>query len=119
MKILILEDDGYRTKRMKSYLQERLSDLQATFVTTALEAIDELATKDWSLVSLDHDLGGLELVESGPGTGYEVACWLEQHPERKPPIIWVHSLNIVGRQRMLAALPDAIEMPGWWNDKDA
>ena len=74
MKILILEDDGYRTKLMKSYLQERLSELTVVFVKTALEAIDKLASEEWSLVSLDHDLGDLEMVESGPGTGYEVAC---------------------------------------------
>ena len=65
---------------------------------------------------MDHDLGGKIYVESGPGTGYEVACWLED-PENKghvPDHIVLHSLNTVGRKKMNMALPQAVDCPGAW-----
>lgn len=113
LQILILEDDPQRTKLML----QKLADKGAVkVVQTAKEAIGWLEIKDWNLLSLDHDLGGEEMVESGPGTGYEVACWLEEHPDRQPGVIWLHSLNPVGRYKMSEALPNAQEKPFWWKE---
>lgn len=43
-----------------------------------------------------------------------VAKWLEENPKFQPKQIIVHSLNAVGRKNILAALPNAIEMPWAW-----
>ena len=110
MNILVLEDDNTRIMAFK----RKFIGCTTTFVKTAKEAIKLLADKYWDILFLDHDLGGEEMVESGPGTGYEVACWLEENPSKKPNRIYLHSLNPVGRQNMKDALPDAIEVPFAW-----
>jgi CheY-like chemotaxis protein len=107
-RILILEDDPERHRAFRKRLEDPV------IVTTAAECIRLLETEEWSDLYLDHDLGGQVYVESGPGTGYEVACWLEEHPERKPSRIVLHSLNPAGRAKMKAALPDAYDRPGIW-----
>jgi CheY-like chemotaxis protein len=110
LKILILEDNPDRIKKFK----RRLIGNVVTIVETAQEAIDRLREDEWDLLSLDHDLGGEEMVPSGPGTGWEVAKWLETNPERKPGRILLHSFNGPGRANMLACLPGAEDCPGWW-----
>lgn len=112
MRILVLEDDPARHKKIR----RRLIGNVVVIVETAQEAIDLLRDEDWNLLSLDHDLGGEQMVESGEGTGWEVAKWLENHPERKPKRILLHSYNTPGRENMLACLPDAENCPGWWYD---
>ena len=77
---------------------------------TAKEAIDLLRTGLVEEASLDHDLspdqmikGGFlgQVYEDGQESGYDVVCWLEQHPEFWPPKgVRVHSANPAGRQRM-------------------
>lgn len=79
----------------------------AVIVETAKEAIDELGKNSWDIVFLDHDLGGSEMVASGPGTGYEVAKWLENNSDKQPPEIVIHSFNPEGARKMKAALPSA------------
>lgn len=72
---------------------------------TAKEAIDYLINfpGPWDLVSLDHDLGGQHYVPSGPGTGYEVACWIEEHQPIINKIV-LHTFNAIGAERMAMAL---------------
>jgi len=71
---------------------------------TAREAIDILASLEIDEVSLDHDLGEpIEVV----GSGYEVACFLEERAVNGlavPSVIRIHSANPVGRQQMTAAI---------------
>jgi len=115
MNILILEDDPTGT-RIPAFKRKFVGHI-ATFVETTKDAIrllNEFPAGYWDILFLDHDLGGEEMVESGPGTGYEVACWLEENPSKKPNRIYLHSLNPVGRQNMKRALPDAIEAPFAW-----
>jgi hypothetical protein len=74
-------------------------------VTTAPEAIALLATGQVASISLDHDLGPPEA-----GTGYDVACWMEQaaHEGIIPAVQWrLHTDNPVGRERMRAAFLNA------------
>jgi len=74
-------------------------------VPTAPEAIALLASGMVSAISLDHDLGPVEA-----GTGYDVACWIEEaaHDDRIPRLDWtLHTDNPVGRERMRAALINA------------
>jgi len=108
-RILILEDNPKRHKLFREKF-----GLHIVIVETTTEAIKLLLEKKWDTLFLDHDLGGQEMVPSGPGTGYEVACWLEEHPSYMPKQVIVHSFNPDGRKRMLAALPDAIDAPGIW-----
>lgn len=96
-----------------------------TWVKTADEAIAALRTGRVTEASLDHDLGlpscracraaclgpeeygkVLELgCQHGEKTGYDVVCWLEQHPEFYPPQgVSVHSMNPAGAARMIQVL---------------
>jgi hypothetical protein len=71
---------------------------------TAKETIDVLSQQRVSHISFDHDLG------DGNGTGYEVACWIEEQAALKTlaPITWtVHSSNSVGRANISQAMQSA------------
>jgi|GEM_PF-1845432 len=123
LRILILDDDPHPDDpenpakagqfRIKQFNRKFIGNI-VKWVMTAEEAIAELAENDWDAVFLDHDLGGETYVESGPGTGYEVAVWLERNPDRQPAQIFIHSLNTSGRDRMKAALPKAVIAPFAW-----
>ena len=72
---------------------------------TAPEAIAFLAMGQVTEISLDHDLG-----EGPVGSGYDVACWIEEHAHEGslPRLTWrIHSANTVGRDNMAAALKSA------------
>ena len=112
MNILILEDDPARMRKFKMNLIGHI----IYHAKTPREAISFLRSKTIDVLFLDHDLAGTGLPEpSGPGTGYEVAVWLEEHPEFKPKQIVLHSLNPSGRARMKQALPEAQDAPGAWD----
>ncbi len=106
LRILILEDCPARQAQFKAMLPtgQTPGAMDIHTVETAAECIEKLKAESWDWLFLDHDLGGEVMVESGPGTGYEVACWLEEHPDRAPFKIVVHSLNDAGAKRILAAL---------------
>jgi len=120
---LILDDDpdyddpqnpAKAGKNRITAFRKKLIGNDITWVMTAADAIEALANNDWDVLFLDHDLGGEAYVKSGPGTGYEVAVWLERNPTRKPPQIFLHSLNTVGRDNMKGALLEAIHAPFAW-----
>ena len=76
------------------------------WVKTAEEAIELLKTGRVKHISLDHDLGDEEIV----GTGYHVACWIEEnaHEGSLARFTWnVHSANPTGRDKMKSALNNA------------
>jgi hypothetical protein len=69
---------------------------------TAQEAVDFLAAGGVTAISLDHDLG-----DEQNGTGYEVACFIEDgafHGTLLPIVVSIHSANPVGRDRMEQAI---------------
>ncbi len=70
---------------------------------TASHAIMFLASGTFGEVSLDHDLG-----PESAGTGYQVACWLEEevmtNPSFPAPIVHVHTVNASARGKMLQAV---------------
>jgi hypothetical protein len=87
----------------------------ATWAKTAEEAIALLGTGQVRFASLDHDLS----VEATLGnwqnekTGYDVVCWLEEHPEFWPPEgVRVHSMNPAGRARMQTVIDKHYNDPG-------
>lgn len=81
-----------------------------TWAKTAEEAINYFRTCNVEQASLDHDLtdeqmvkGGYlgQIYEDGHKSGYDVVCWLEEHPVFWPSKgITVHSANPAGRSRM-------------------
>jgi len=113
--ILILEDNP---ERVKAFRQKFIGST-VVIVDTVTDCIEQLQEKQWDELWLDHDLGGKEMVESGVGTGYAVAQWLELNPHFKPPRIWVHSLNKSGVQNILAALPEAKAYPFGWSNTNS
>jgi hypothetical protein len=75
-------------------------------VYTAQDAIDVLKTGNVNMISLDHDLGD----EKKVGSGYQVACWIEEAAYNKtiPLLYWsIHSQNGVGVLNMMRALDNA------------
>jgi ActR/RegA family two-component response regulator len=103
MKILFLDDDEMRTKQMK----QALIGQDATFVSTASEAIAALKrVGPFDIASLDHDLGGQQMVESGPNTGYEVALFIinELTESMRPRRVILHSFNPAGVASMATCL---------------
>lgn len=111
--ILILDDSMERHHAF----ERMLIGNAVVHVCTAKEAIQAMSQRKFDIVLLDHDLGGGgELEPSGPGTGYEVACWIRDNPDRRPQTIIVHSFNSVGARNMLAVLPAGASWhPGIWN----
>jgi CheY-like chemotaxis protein len=105
--ILVLDDDGGRHKVFARALIGNV----VMHVRTAKEAIRAFAMTQFAAAFLDHDLGGQQMVPSGPGTGYEVAEWLAAHPDNCPRVVYVHSHNPVGVANMRRALPGVIALP--------
>jgi hypothetical protein len=75
-----------------------------TWVKTAREAIELLATGSVIEASLDHDLS-VQATMGNPApneeTGYTVVRWMEEHDVWPPGGVRVHSMNPVGRRRMM------------------
>lgn len=108
--VLILEDCHNRHE----FFRKNLVGNNLVIVETTEEAIRLLSGKMWDFLFLDHDLGGQSQVPSGPGTGYEVACWIEQYPIMKPKVVIIHSHNETGAKRMWHAVKGAYLLPGAW-----
>ena len=111
MRILILDDDLCRHKAFnKKFIGHDVKNVE-----TSQETIDALQNENWDCVFLDHDLGGRVYVQSGKNTGYEVAQWLSNHPEKQPERIIIHSFNPVGAKNMQSLLPKSELIPGAWS----
>jgi CheY-like chemotaxis protein len=113
MKILILDDDkGRHTLFNRNFIGHTITNVE-----TAADAISALRITLYDAVFLDHDLGGHTFVESnGPEeTGYTVAKWMVENPDRKPKIIYIHSFNPTGAANIQSILPGSILAPGLWN----
>ena len=68
-------------------------------VRNAKDGIAALRTMEWDILYLDHDFGAEE-----NGTGYEVACWIEQNRTNSPKKIVLLTSNPVGRENIARAL---------------
>ena len=112
-RVLILEDDDLRIK----HFMRNLVGCHIMVVKEAIHAINYLNNETWDLLLLDHDLGGEQMVDySNKNTGSEVARWLSENPEKKPPAILLHSFNPVGRLNMKKLLPESVVASGGiWN----
>lgn len=112
MNVLILEDDLLRVKQF----ERNWSQHTLTFTDKVDECITLLKNNKYDIVSLDHDLGGQQMISSwGPEeTGYLVAAFLEHNPMYQPTHIFLHSANPVGVANMQKALPRAHVTPVSW-----
>ncbi len=104
--VLVLEDDPGRIEFFKKWMGEEIDH-----TAYASECIKMLKRHRYNVLFLDHDLGGEVYVPSDNVSGFAVARWLAKHPGRKPHLVFLHSMNPVGRKNMLGELPDAIEIP--------
>ena len=112
MQILILEDSSERILKFFRALSDK-ADL--TFVERAECAIQEMYETLFDWAFLDHDLGEGDFLRETDNTGYTVAKWLKEHPERMPKRVIIHSLNPVGAKRMAQCLPKAELYPAVWD----
>jgi|ERR687883_1453848 CheY-like chemotaxis protein len=104
MRILIVEDDESRC----AWFRARLAGATVDITCDVAQAVAWLGERDYAAVLLDHDLADEHYFSNEPDderTGYAVALWLSQHPDRqRDATIIVHSLNYPGAARMVETL---------------
>ena len=112
MRVFVLDDSK---ERLHVFSTKLIGHVLYTAMT-ASEAISILEQEPpFDNIFLDHDLGDQVMAPSGPGTGYEVAQWLSQHPEKTTHCdIIIHSFNSDGAKNMASLLPTARIIPGAW-----
>lgn len=113
MKILVLEDDSSRCKKIVNGLDYST----VVWVTKAKDAIDKLLNDKYDIIMLDHDLSAehyetykdiifsQEVTRTVEPTGMMVAEWLCKN--KVDSTVLVHSLNTGQRQKMVRMLCDA------------
>lgn len=101
--ILILEDD---LQRIAKFAETFHNTGYTIYITDQVhQCIEILEKHKVDLAYLDHDLDGKTMVDPDKEpTGYHVAKWLEQNPQRAPRIVFIHSLNPQGSKSMATAL---------------
>ena len=104
MNILILEDDHMRNH----WFKQNFPEADMTDTVSGFEAL--LNKKTFSVIMLDHDLGGGAYLESGPGTGYEASKILSKSILPGATIL-IHSWNGPGALNIKSVLPEAIIAP--------
>ena len=114
IEILYLDDMAVRHEKFETdalrVAYQLGINIEITHVWTSDEAISVLSNqkKSFDVISLDHDLRDehyedLEAAaESGKGTGFEVAKFLSENPEKvgHHTFVLIHSWNIVGAENM-------------------
>jgi len=106
MKILVVEDDGYRIHLFTQWLR----GYPVTVATSARRAIRLLRKEHFDIVFLDHDLGGRTFVDSSDrNTGAEVARFMAADGIAMRTVI--HSQNAAGIHYIRSILPHARVVP--------
>lgn len=106
MKILVVEDDGYRIH----FFTQWLRGYSVTVATSARRAIRLLRKESFDIVFLDHDLGGRTFVDpSDRNTGAEVARFMAAEHMLMRTVI--HSQNAAGITYIQSILPHAVAVP--------
>lgn len=106
MKILFLDDNSFRHKRMKA----NSIGFSVTFVFNAKECIAALSKNEFDLIMLDHDLDREKQgqVLDNEEDGRFVARWMASEGlQHKESAVIVHSLNPMGANEMKRTLIDA------------
>jgi CheY-like chemotaxis protein len=103
MRILILEDDGYRVNVFVDLFNQH----ELTITESAYSAIDYLTEQVFDVIFLDHDLG------INNGSGSLVSSFLRENPcnDNNNAIIIIHSWNVPAATSMRKDLPGASLVP--------
>jgi len=108
MRILVLEDDPSRVKKIKQELVGFVVD----FSDNVSDAINLIETYQYDLMFLDHDLGGKQMVNSSQeGTGYQFAKAIAISRLNKGTTVIIHSCNPAGAANMQAILLESVCIP--------
>lgn len=104
MNLLFVDD---RTKRIHWAL-ENLKGYDVTIATCVPEALRQMSSSDWDVVSLDHDLNGHDFQDPDtPTCGMEIVRYIEKTGwpfGKKKPVMRVHSSNIFAAHLMIVRL---------------
>ena len=103
-KIFILEDDNERILWFKKQWDGHCE----LTIATCIDSAKRDYTGVYDGLFLDHDLGGRQMVDSNESnTGYTFCKWIIENTEtnKKTPIV-VHSMNLVGTEKMVEILTD-------------
>jgi CheY-like chemotaxis protein len=106
MKVLVLEDNKYRIEKFK----QLFSYQELVFVDDIQIAYKLCQTNEFDVLMLDHDLDGRIWVDSNDeNTGYQFVKKIVNnidHKITKQTIIYVHSMNPIGANKMVNLLRD-------------
>lgn len=98
-RIAVIEDDPKRVRALRQKVVGRAEVMWSSTVDGFVQLLSEQPAFD--LLVFDHDLGGEQMVESGPGTGYEAA---QRIPIKGFPRLLVWSFNPIGAERIALVL---------------
>lgn len=91
----------YRSKKKRILLIDDCRskvDYDASHTARTFDkGLEMIREGSWDVIIFDHDLGD----EDPAHTGYDLMCYLEQHPEHIPKDILICTSNSVGREKML------------------
>jgi CheY-like chemotaxis protein len=98
MKILLLEDNQERINKFKELFKN-----QTIFCCSDIhQAIDTCNNWNIDIMFLDHDLDNRIWVDSREeNTGYQFVKWLVDNKIQEKCLIYIHSMNPIGANRML------------------
>jgi len=103
MKILILEDNVLRQEKFK----ELFKNQEIVICDNVLDSISVCIYQDFQVLWLDHDLEGKIWEDSNKeNTGYQFVKWLVDNNKAKDSLIYIHSMNPIGANKMLNYLLD-------------
>jgi len=103
MKILILEDNINRIEKFKILFKN-----QELYITDNIKQAEEYCQRiEFRVMFLDHDLDNKIWVDSNEeNTGYQFVKWMVDNKLLKDSLIYIHSMNPCGANRMLNYLLD-------------
>jgi hypothetical protein len=103
MKIFILEDNLERQEKFKQLFKN-----QELYISDNVKDTTNIClVQDFSVMFLDHDLGGRIWTDSSEeNTGYQFVKWMAENQKQKNALIYIHSMNPIGANRMLNLLLD-------------
>ena len=105
MRVLLLED----TEDRQSFFKKLYTGHDIHIHNTVEECVDQMRRIVFDQIWLDHDLGGAQYMESGPGSGYEVIKPMlakDIYDLQKNAFVYIHSQNPAGAVRMYEELKD-------------
>jgi CheY-like chemotaxis protein len=103
MRILILEDNPIRIEKFKQLFKN-----QELFISDNVkEALNICLIQNFQVMFLDHDLGDAIWVDSNEeNTGYQFVKKIIENQLQKNALIYIHSSNPIGANKMLNFLLD-------------